>query len=105
MQPAAERLTEWLDKVDIAPMRAPVISCVDAEPNSDRDRVRGLLVAQVTHRVRWEESVRKAMHMGVTRGIELGNGKVLRGLNRRIDKRFKMFNLGEPQDLDLLPND
>jgi [acyl-carrier-protein] S-malonyltransferase len=79
-----------------------VISCVDAEPNLDRDRVRGLLVAQVTHRVRWEESVRKAMHMGCSRGIELGNGKVLRGLNRRIDRRFEMFNLGEPEDLATL---
>ena len=47
--------------------------------------------------------MRKAMHMGAERGIELGTGKVLRGLNRRIDKSFKMFNLGEPQDLDLLP--
>ncbi|MFO7561291.1 MAG: ACP S-malonyltransferase [Enhygromyxa sp.] len=105
MQPAAEQLREWLDKVDIAELRAPVISCVDAEPNADRDRVRELLVAQVTHRVRWEESVRKAIHMGCERGIELGNGKVLRNLNRRIDKRFAMFNLGEPEDLDRLPKD
>lgn len=105
MEPAAEQLSEWLEKVDIAELRAPVISCVDAEPNTDRDRVRELLVAQVTHRVRWEESVRKAMHMGAERGIELGNAKVLRGLNRRIDKKFKMFNLGEPEDLDALPKD
>ncbi len=105
MEPAAKQLGEWLEKVDITALRAPVISCVDAEANSDRDRVRELLVAQVTHRVRWEESVRKAMHMGAERGIELGNAKVLRGLNRRIDKKFKMFNLGEPGDLDLLPKD
>ena len=105
MEPAAERLSEWLEKVDIAELRSPVISCVDAEPNSDPDRVRGLLVAQVTHRVRWEESVRKAMHMGCERGIELGSGKVLKGLNRRIDRRFKMYLLGEPSDLDLLPKD
>lgn len=105
MQPAAERLTEWLDKVDIAPMRAPVISCVDAEPISDTDRVRGLLVAQVTHRVRWEESVRKALHMGCERGIELGSGKVLRGLLRRIDRGFKVYSLGEPDDVEKLPKD
>lgn len=105
MQPAAARLDEALAEVDIAELRAPVISCVDAEPNSERDRVRALLVAQVTHRVRWEESVRKAIHIGCERGIELGNGKVLRNLNRRIDKRFSMFNLGEPQDLQSLPKD
>lgn len=105
MQPAAERLREWLAEIDIAELRAPVISCVDAELNIDRDRVRELLVAQVTHRVRWEESVRKAIHIGCERGIEIGNGKVLRNLNRRIDKRFAMFNLGEPEDLDLLPKE
>jgi [acyl-carrier-protein] S-malonyltransferase len=104
MQPAAEQLTEWLDKVDIAPMRAPVISCVDAEPIIDTDRVRGLLVAQVTHRVRWEESVRKALHMGCERGIELGNGNVLRGLLRRIDRGFKVYSLGEPGDVGKLPS-
>ena len=105
MQPAAERLTHWLDKVDIAPMRAPVISCVDAEPITDTDRVRGLLVAQVTHRVRWEESVRKALHMGCDRAIELGNGKVLRGLLRRIERSFKVYSLGEPDDVEKLPKD
>lgn len=103
MQPAAEQLDGWLAEAEIAELRAPVISCVDAEPNLARDRVRGLLVAQVTHRVRWEESVRKAMHMGCAQAIEIGNGKVLRGLNRRIDKGFKVFNLGEPADLDALP--
>ncbi|WP_106090283.1 ACP S-malonyltransferase [Enhygromyxa salina] len=103
MQPAAERLTEWLAKVDIAPMRAPVISCVDAEPITDTDRVRGLLVAQVTHRVRWEESVRKALHMGCEQAIELGNGGVLRGLLRRIERGFKVYGLGEPADVDKLP--
>jgi len=105
MQPAADQLSEWLERVDIAELRSPVISCVDAQPNSDPDRVRGLLVAQVTHRVRWEESVRTAMHMGCERGIELGNGKVLKGLNRRIDKGFKMYTLGEPSDLERLPQD
>lgn len=105
MQPAAEQLDAALAEIEIAELRAPVISCVDAEPNGERDRVRELLVAQVTRRVRWEESVRKAIHIGCERGIELGNGKVLRNLNKRIDKRFAMFNLGEPQDLDSLPKE
>jgi [acyl-carrier-protein] S-malonyltransferase len=105
MEPAAERLDHWLGKVDVMPMRAPVISCVDAEPIEDPARVRGLLVAQVTHRVRWEEAVRKAFHMGAERAVELGNGKVLRGLLRRIDRGFKVYSLGEPDDLDKLPKD
>jgi [acyl-carrier-protein] S-malonyltransferase len=105
MEPAAAQLREALESVELAELRAPVISCVDAELNTERDRVPELLVAQVTHRVRWEESVRKAIHIGITRAIELGNGKVLRNLNRRIDRRLAMFNLGEPEDLGSLPKD
>ena len=105
MEPAAVKLGEWLEKVDINPMRAPVISCVDAEPISDLDRVRSLLVTQVTHRVRWEEAVRKAVHMGAERAIEVGNGKVLRGLCRRIDKGFKVHSFNVPEHLDKLPKD
>ena len=103
MEPAARQLREWLDKVDIHEMRAPVISCVDGEPIGEPDRVRDLLVAQVTHRVKWENSVRKALHMGCTQAIELGNGKVLKGLVRRIDRGLKVYTLGEPDDLQRLP--
>lgn len=105
MEPAADPLRKWLDIIDIHPMRAPVISCVDAEPISDMDRIRGLLVAQVTNRVRWEEAVRKALRMGCERAVELGNGKVLRGLLRRIERGFKVYSLGQPEDLDKLPRD
>jgi [acyl-carrier-protein] S-malonyltransferase len=103
MKPAAERLSAWLENVDIAPMRATVISCVNAEPIATTDLVRGLLVAQVTNRVRWEDSMRKAVHMGCEQAVELGNGNVLRGLMRRIDKRIKVYNLGEPEDVPKLP--
>lgn len=103
MQPAADRLSAWLEQVDIAPMRSTVISCVNAEPIAATDLVRGLLVAQVTNRVRWEDSMRKAVHMGCEQAVELGNGNVLRGLMRRIDKRFKVYSLGEPEDVPKLP--
>ena len=103
MEPAAVPLRKWLDIIDIHPMRAPVISCVDAEPISHTDRVRGLLVAQVTNRVRWEDAVRKALRMGCERAIEVGNGKVLRGLVRRIERSFKVYSFGLPEDLDNLP--
>jgi [acyl-carrier-protein] S-malonyltransferase len=103
MKPAAERLAEWLEQVDIAPMRATVISCVDAEPIASTDLVRSLLVAQVTNRVRWEDSVRKAVHMGCEQAVELGNGNVLRGLMRRIDKRIKVYSLSDPDDVAKLP--
>jgi [acyl-carrier-protein] S-malonyltransferase len=105
MQPAADRLAEALEQVDIGPMRAPVVSCVDAEPIASTDLVRARLVAQVTHRVRWEDAVRKAMHMGATRAIELGNGNVLKGLMRRIDRSMKVYTMGEPEDVEQLPKD
>ena len=103
MRPAAERLVGHLEEVDIRRMQVPVISCVTAEPISELDRVRSLLVAQVTSRVRWVEAVRKAMHMGAVHAIEVGNGKVLRGLVRRIDKGFKVHSFNAPEHLDALP--
>ena len=103
MQPAAERLDAALAEVEIHPLRIPVITNVEADANQARDRVRELLVAQVTSRVRWEESVRKAVHMGCTQAVELGHGKVLRGLARRIDRAFKVRGLAAPGDLESLP--
>jgi [acyl-carrier-protein] S-malonyltransferase len=103
MQPAAEKLAEVLAGMEIAEMQVPVISCVDAEPIASRDRVAEVLVAQVTSRVKWEDSVRKVLRMGCTRGIEVGTGKVLKGLVRRIDRSLKVFPMGEPKDLEKLP--
>lgn len=84
MQPAADRLKAALAEIVVGPMTAPVVTNVEAEPNDDPSRVAELLVRQVTSRVRWEASVRKAVHMGVDRAIEIGQGKVLAGLVRRI---------------------
>lgn len=84
MQPAADRLQAALAEIAVGPMTAPVVTNVEAEPNDDPSRVAELLVCQVTSRVRWEASVRKAVHMGIDRAIEIGHGKVLAGLVRRI---------------------
>ncbi|MCA9687652.1 MAG: ACP S-malonyltransferase, partial [Myxococcales bacterium] len=59
--PAADALDEMLGRLDFHPMAAPVISNVEADANFDRERVRGLLVRQVTSRVRWWSSVKKAV--------------------------------------------
>lgn len=102
MEPAARRLEAALAEVRVGPMRAPVITNVEAEPNDDPARVKSLLVAQVTHRVRWEASVRTALRMGFSRGLELGHGKVLTGLVRRIDKAFEVTPLGSPAEIDVV---
>lgn len=102
MQPAADRLAEALARTTIGAMSAPVISNVEAEPNDARDRVAALLVAQVTSKVRWEESVRMTVRMGATQAIEVGHGKVLKGLVKRIAKQLPVHSFGEPSDLDTL---
>lgn len=102
MQPAAERLAEALAQISVAPLRTPVIANVDAEPNNDPSRVKDLLVRQITGRVRWETSVRKAVHIGVRRGLEIGHGKVLAGLIKRISPDLPVAAVGSPEDLDVL---
>ena len=83
-------------------MRFPVVSNVEAEPNEDESRVKALLVEQVTHRVRWEASVRKALHMGITDAYEIGHGNVLRGLVKRITKDINVTSLSSTADFDVL---
>lgn len=86
MVPAGERLCEVLSRIAVGPLRAPVVTNVEAAPNNDAGRVRDLLVAQVSAPVRWDESVRKMAELGVERFIEIGPGKVLAGLIKRIAK-------------------
>jgi [acyl-carrier-protein] S-malonyltransferase len=86
MLPAGERLREELAGIVVGPLRTPVVTNVEAAPNSDAGRVKELLVAQVSAPVRWEESVQKMADLGVERFIEIGPGKVLAGLIKRIVK-------------------
>ena len=102
MQPAAERLQQVLDAIVVAAPRVPVVSNVEALPNSDGGRIRELLVAQVCAPVRWDESVQKMTDLGVTRFIEIGPGKVLSGLVKRIAKEVEIANVETPGNLDIL---
>lgn len=102
MQPAAERLRTVLDGIAVAPMTLPVVSNVEAEPNQDAARVRELLVRQVCAPVRWEESVQKMAELGVTRYIEIGPGKVLTGLVKRIVREAELTNVENAAGLEAL---
>lgn len=86
MVPAGERLREVLEDISVNPLAIPVVSNVEAAPNAEASRVKGLLVSQVSAPVRWDESVRTMVGLGVGRFIEIGPGKVLAGLIKRIDK-------------------
>jgi len=102
MQPAADRLADALQAIDVGPMRTPVVSNVDAEPNDDPGKVVDLLVRQVTHRVRWETSMQRAVALGVRTAVEVGHGKVLAGLAKRIDPALTVLACGSPADLDVI---
>lgn len=93
MQPAADRLRAVLDCIMVNAMNLPVITNVEASANQDAGRVRELLVAQVCAPVRWEQSVQAMISDGVTRFVEIGPGKVLTGLVKRINKEMTLVNI------------
>ncbi|HEX4129441.1 MAG TPA: ACP S-malonyltransferase [Pirellulales bacterium] len=86
MQPAVERLKAAIANVPMQAPRIPVVSNVDAQPHSDPGEIRELLIQQVVSPVRWEDSMRWLLEQGHTQFFEVGPGRVLRGLLRRIDR-------------------
>jgi [acyl-carrier-protein] S-malonyltransferase len=87
MKPADDRLADILAAAAVGPPRIPVYSNVDASPHSDPDDLRRTLVAQVVGGVRWEDSMRRMMADGFDTFYEVGPGRVLTGLLKRIDRK------------------
>ncbi|MEM7464587.1 MAG: ACP S-malonyltransferase [Pseudomonadota bacterium] len=100
MAPAAEVMAEALAAVQINPPAVPVIANVTALPVSDPAEIISRLVEQVTGQVRWRESVLWMAENGVDAIAEIGSGKVLTGLNRRISRDTKGLAVGSPEDID-----
>ena len=106
MQPAAETMAEALTGTKIQPPGAPLVANVTARPVSDASAIRRLLVEQVTDRVRWRESVAwMAGEGGVSRFVELGAGKVLTGMVKRIAPEAAAEALNGPADLEAFAQD
>ena len=99
MQPAGDRLKTVLDTLDIASPNVPVVTNVEAAANREGARIKDLLVAQVSAPVRWEESVEAMTAAGVSRFIEVGPGKVLSGLVKRIAKEAETAHIEDPKSL------
>lgn len=99
MQPAAERMADALAETEILAPRRPVISNVTAQPMSDPAEIHARLVEQVTGVVRWRESVAFMAEQGVTTVFEVGAGRVLSGLARRIDARLDGRSIGNPDEV------
>ncbi|MDP7018608.1 MAG: ACP S-malonyltransferase [Pirellulaceae bacterium] len=94
MESAVARLTAALADADLKPPRIPVVSNVDAQAHTDPDEIRELLIQQVVSPVRWEDSMRAMLSAGVDQFVEIGPGRVLRGLLRRVDRRISCENVG-----------
>jgi [acyl-carrier-protein] S-malonyltransferase len=99
MRPAAERLAAALAGVPFQRPAVPVVTNVEATPNQDPERLRALLVDQVTAPVRWEQSVQKMAEMGVVAAVEVGVGNVLAGLVKRIAPAIVVGSAGDPEGI------
>jgi len=99
MRPAAQGLQSVLNEISVAPFSVGVVTNVEADVNLDAQRVKELLVEQAVQPVRWEESVKKLSELGCQRAVEIGPGKVLKGLIKRIVASMEVENFETPQDL------
>ncbi len=99
MKPAQERMAAVLTGINVKPLAFGVIANVDAQVNRDSSRVVPLLLQQITAPVRWEDSMRTLAGAGVTNAIELGAGRVLAGLMRRISRDVTMHPAEDPATL------
>lgn len=100
MAPAADVMAEALAAVPIEAPLVPLIANVTAAPVEDPAEIRRLLVEQVTGMVRWRESCLSMREKGVEKLVEVGSGKVLSGLAKRIDRDLQASNIGGPADVE-----
>jgi [acyl-carrier-protein] S-malonyltransferase len=102
MQPAADAMAEALAEAPLVNPAIPLVANVTARAVADADTIRKLLVDQVTGLVRWRESVLFMKEQGVDKLVEIGAGKVLAGLVKRIDREIAASSVGEPPEIEAL---
>ena len=100
MAPAAKAMAEAFEQTPPKAPVVPVVANVSAQRESDPARIRDLLVQQVTATVRWRECASAMASMGVDRFVELGAGKVLTGLNKRIAPEATGMSAGTPAEIE-----
>ena len=99
MKPAGERLAEVIATIEITSPQVPVVHNVHATTETDPERIRSLLVEQIYSPVQWTRCIQAIVAGGASKVVECGPGKVLSGLNRRIDKSLQSYSLEEPDAL------
>lgn len=100
MKPAADRLAEKLADMDLSTPRFPVLHNVDVQSHMDVDALRNALVQQLYKPVQWVKTIEALKAQGVEQLFEFGPGKVLTGLNRRIDRRFPIAAVMDPASVE-----
>lgn len=100
MRPAADKVERALSEIRVAAPAFPIVNNVSAEANQNPEGLRTALVRQVASAVLWEQSVAAIAAAGVTRALEIGPGKVLAGLVKRIDKRIQVLNVSDQDGIE-----
>ena len=100
MEPAAERFRSRLDEVDFTTPVPPVVANIGMEPHGEPASIRDRLVRQLYSPVPWTATVRRLVDSGIDAVLEPGPGRVLAGLNRRVDRRMKACAVFDPASLD-----
>lgn len=99
---AGQKLNRTLEEVQIRPAKIPIISNVSAAEENSPEEIKENLARQVTSRVLWEDSIRFIAAQGINHFFEIGPGRVLKGLLRKIDPNFKVYNIETVQNLEEL---
>ncbi|MCH7780563.1 MAG: ACP S-malonyltransferase, partial [Acidobacteria bacterium] len=100
MQQAADRLEPILEDISFADPNVPIYTNVDAEPVTRGDAARDALVRQVVSPVRWQELIERMANDGFDTFVEIGPGRVLSGLARRIRRELKTVQVSDPASID-----
>jgi [acyl-carrier-protein] S-malonyltransferase len=100
MQPAADKFKAVLDEISIQDAKIPVIANVTAEQMTSGEEIYRNLLAQLYSPVRWEETVKRLLDLGVDTFLEIGPGNVLSGLVKRVHRRAKTFPINDPESLE-----
>ena len=104
MAPAADVMADTLESANMSELIVPIVSNVTASVIRDVGEIRKLLVEQVTEMVRWRECILTMKELGVDTVVEIGAGKVLSGLTRRIDKELNSVQVGSPESIEAFIN-
>ncbi len=103
MAPAARAVEAELAKLSLGELAFPVVANVSTAPNRDAEEAKRLLVRQIDGPVLWEQTISLMAESGVTHALEIGPGKVLAGLVKRIDKRITVLSVGDAESIGKIP--